>query len=325
MRFSIIVPIYNVETFIHQCVDSVLNQTCSDFELILVDDGSPDGCPAICDAYEKQDTRVRVIHKQNGGLVSARKAGAVVACGEYSICLDGDDFLDVHLLACLNDVIETYNPDIIAHGYIEYSELESNNRSLSRYKGGYYDRSMIEREFFNSLLSSKFPPSVWGKAFKTSIYREEQLAVPDTIKIGEDFAVTKPLLNRANSVYVLQECLYFYRMNPLSMTKEKTFLDLDNYEFKFRHISSRINLEEKNFRQQLYWNTTHGLFNALVSQFYRNESYFEICKLISKTLERPIYKECINNVSFSTFSKKIMLISMKHHFYFLMYLYSRFK
>lgn len=325
MRFSIIVPIYNVEAFIRQCVDSVLNQSYKDFELILVDDGSPDGCPAICDTYAKRDKRVHVIHKPNGGLVSARKAGAVIARGDYSICLDGDDYFELHLLECLNNIIEYHNPDIIAHGYFEFGGSEKIQRPLIRYKKGYYDRSMIEREFFPSLLSSKFPPSVWGKAFRTSIYREEQLAVPDTIKIGEDFAVTKPLLYRANSVYILEECLYYYRMNPKSMTKEKAFLDLDNYEFKFKHISSRINLDEKNFRQQLYWNTSHGLFNAIVSQFYRNESYFRICKLISKTLDRPIYKECINSVSFRTFSKKIMLMSMKHRLYFLMYIYNKLK
>ena len=78
-KFSVIVPIYNVEKYLKQCVDSILNQTYKDFELILVDDGSPDNCPAICDEYAQTDSRVKVIHKQNGGLVSARKAGSEIA------------------------------------------------------------------------------------------------------------------------------------------------------------------------------------------------------------------------------------------------------
>ena len=91
MLFSVIVPIYNVEAYLKRCIDSVLAQTFRDFELILVDDGSPDNCPQICDAYAKEDARIRVIHKENGGLVSARQAGIQIADGEYVFNLDADD------------------------------------------------------------------------------------------------------------------------------------------------------------------------------------------------------------------------------------------
>ena len=87
MLFSVIVPVCGVEEYISECIDSILSQSFSDFELIAVDDGSPDGCPAICDGYAKKDGRVKVIHKPNGGLVSARKAGVSAASGDYIICL----------------------------------------------------------------------------------------------------------------------------------------------------------------------------------------------------------------------------------------------
>ena len=100
MLFSVIVPIYNIEKYIRRCIDSVLLQSFTDFELILVDDGSPDRCGAICDEYAKKDERIKVIHKENGGLVSARQAGIKVASGDYIFHLDGDD-------AVLPDALES--------------------------------------------------------------------------------------------------------------------------------------------------------------------------------------------------------------------------
>ena len=94
---SIIVPIYKVEKYIRQCVDSIINQTYEDIEIILVDDGSPDNCPQICDDYAKTDSRVKVIHKENGGIMSARKAGLKVATGEYIGFVDGDDWIEADM------------------------------------------------------------------------------------------------------------------------------------------------------------------------------------------------------------------------------------
>ena len=99
--YSVIVAIYRVEDYLPRCIESILEQTHNNFELILVDDGSPDGSPLICDEYAKKDRRVKVIHKKNGGLVSARKAGLKIAQGEYICFVDGDDFVS-------NDMLETY-------------------------------------------------------------------------------------------------------------------------------------------------------------------------------------------------------------------------
>ena len=93
-QISVIVPIYRIEAYLPQCVESLLNQSFENFELILVDDGSPDGCPEICDAYAEKDPRVRVIHKENGGLVSARKEGLRNDRGKYIAFVDGDDWVD---------------------------------------------------------------------------------------------------------------------------------------------------------------------------------------------------------------------------------------
>ena len=116
-RISVIVPVYNVEKYLSRCVDSILNQTFTDFECILVDDGSPDNCGKICDEYAKKDKRVKVIHKQNGGLSDARNTGLDIAGGEYIYFLDSDDYVEYNLLEKLNDTICVCNAEMIVFGY----------------------------------------------------------------------------------------------------------------------------------------------------------------------------------------------------------------
>lgn len=115
-KISVIVPVYNVEEYLERCVDSVLAQTFSDMEIILVDDGSPDDCGKICDNYAEKDSRVRVIHKENGGLSDARNAGVEAANGEYVCFADSDDFIEPHLLYRLYGLIEKYQADIAVGG-----------------------------------------------------------------------------------------------------------------------------------------------------------------------------------------------------------------
>ena len=112
-KISVIVPVYKVEKYIHKCVDSILNQAFSDIEVILVDDGTPDRCGEICDAYGEQDSRVKVIHKENGGLSDARNAGMPHASGEYIIFIDSDDYIDVNMYEELLAAISSYVVDLV--------------------------------------------------------------------------------------------------------------------------------------------------------------------------------------------------------------------
>ena len=118
MLFSVIVPIYNVQKYLKICIESVLSQTFQDYELILVDDGSLDDCGAICDNYAKDNKQIKVIHKQNGGLVSARQAGILEASGDYVFHLDGDDAILPNALESAYEIIKKHNPDIVSFSHI---------------------------------------------------------------------------------------------------------------------------------------------------------------------------------------------------------------
>ena len=120
MIYSVIVPIYKVEKYLEKCITSILNQSFTDFELILVDDGSPDSCPQICDNFALKDSRIRVIHKKNGGLVSARNIGIQAAKGDYICYVDGDDWIHKDMLSEIyKDSIQKYSPDMIIFGIVK--------------------------------------------------------------------------------------------------------------------------------------------------------------------------------------------------------------
>ena len=130
MKLSIIVPVYNVEPYLRRCIDSILAQTFTDFELILVDDGSPDNCPAICDEYAEKDPRIVVIHKQNGGLSDARNAGLDIARGEYIGFVDSDDYIDAEMYEKMYNAAIMHNSDIVSCAY-ERIDISKGKRSVS--------------------------------------------------------------------------------------------------------------------------------------------------------------------------------------------------
>ena len=223
MMITVIVPIYKVEKYIVQCIESILNQTYQNLEIILVDDGSPDGCPEICDEYAAKDSRIKVIHKKNGGLIAARKSGAEIATGDYITFVDGDDWIAADMYEKVNADIERYHPDcVITQFYFAYED--HNNASHYMLDKSYYDREVIEKEVFPKMLFSgryyRFGifPNCWTKVFKAEIIRKHIFDVDDRIRLGEDIAFTYPCLMECQSLAFIDEALYYYRQNPESMT-----------------------------------------------------------------------------------------------------------
>lgn len=327
-KFSIVVPIYHVEKYLCQCINSILCQTYADFELILVDDGSPDNCPTICDEHAQKDSRIKVIHKVNGGLVSARKAGAELATGEYVVCVDGDDWLHEQCLATYYNIIKNDNVDlIISNAEYVFEDETQNRKSNLSYRKGAYQRKDIEDEIFPMLIQNEyaeyFAPSVWAKAFRADLYKKTQLAVPDLIKIGEDGACTIPFVYNAKSMYITDAVTYYYRQNISSMTKEKKAFNWSGPIWIHEHIQNQINLNEFNFKQQLYRKTAHELFTVVVSQFNRNDSYRMIIKDIKDNLKNPIYAECVRKARFRSLRGRLAKYALRYRVYWLIKIYSK--
>lgn len=325
--FSIVVPIYNVEQFLDKCVRSILDQTYHNFELILVDDGSTDNSGQMCDKYEKEDYRITVIHKKNGGLVSARKAGISVAKGDYAVCVDSDDWLERKHLQELVRIANDYSPDIICFGHYEVSEGKNKNFTVP-FRKGLYKKCDLINEIYPQLIRTEvataFPPTIWAKVYKMELYRTEQLLVDDRIKIGEDAACTIPCMLRANSIYIFDKALYYYRRNNISMTKSKKPFSWDVPELIELHLRKRVETNEADLQQQISRRTVHALINVVKTQFHRDEKYRVITKNIQKELDRPIYKNALKESKLKKGSNiAICRFFLTHNIYFPFYLMSK--
>ena len=221
MRFSIIVPIYKVELYLRQCINSVLNQSYKDFELILVDDGSPDNCPIICDEYASRDIRVKVIHKSNGGLSDARNVGLDVAQGEYVLFLDSDDWWDdVLALEKINLKIKDTEADLIIIGMKKFF-MQQNSLSDERIpkKCDKGNCTLSHAQALQKYMQSNiFVACAWDKVLRRTIIEQDHQRFIKG-QYSEDIEWCCKLLKKNLRVEVLEEAFYVYRQQvPTSIT-----------------------------------------------------------------------------------------------------------
>lgn len=201
-KLSVVVPVYKVEPYIHQCVDSILNQTFTDFELILVDDGSPDKCGEICDEYAKKDSRVKVIHKKNGGLSDARNFGIDVAQGEYITFVDSDDKIDKNMYQDMICYLEKNDLDIICCG--TFLVRGEKKKFRSAYNS---DKIFNKNEAIIEILNGNLDNSAADKVYKRSLFKD--IRYPKG-RVYEDVATTYKLVYLADKVGYLKKPYYYY-------------------------------------------------------------------------------------------------------------------
>lgn len=201
---SIIVPVYNVEQYIHRAVDCLLHQTYPHLEILLIDDGSPDKCPQICDEYAQKDQRIRVIHKTNGGLSDARNAGLNIAKGEYLTFLDSDDYLSLDAIEILLNIIQEQGVDVVCSGL----NIINAKGEIYDYRKGDNSFKISGKETVKLLLKDEFPYNFSpAKLYKRDLFNDIRFPLG---RLYEDIATTYLVINRANSVYCMKECLYYY-------------------------------------------------------------------------------------------------------------------
>lgn len=221
---SVIVPIYMIERYVGLCIESIISQTYNNLEIILVDDGSIDRCPAICDLYAKKDNRIKVIHKTNGGLVSARKAGLRQATGSYISYVDGDDWIEPGFIEALYTTAVTTGADTVCAGQTRDLFRQSAFFSNSL-PPGLYEKEKLQLLWKNMISYGNFyrpgiTTYVWNKLFRKEVLLSPQLNVDDRITIGEDAAVTYPALLNSKKVAVIENVAYHYRQREDSMLKQ---------------------------------------------------------------------------------------------------------
>ena len=238
---SVIVPVYKVEQYLRHCVDSILAQTYSDFELLLVDDGSPDGCPQICDEYARMDPRVRVIHKPNGGLISARNEGILAAKGDYVCIVDGDDWALETMLQFIHETVAQspvpLDMVLFAADNVYEDHLEE---TLNNVPEGYYDRNRLEKEIFPFLLTDTrkglqvgvIQAHTWDKAFRRELLLEHYTR-EERIRVFTDVPMTYECLLHCQNVYISNERLYMYNKTNEGSIRAKSRENLLTKSFRY--------------------------------------------------------------------------------------------
>ena len=240
IRVSIIVPVYNAEKYLRECVESVLGQTLSDIELILVDDGSTDGSPALCDRYAVQDHRVKVIHKPNGRAASARNAGLRAASGEYVAFVDADDWISPDMY---EKMLQT-NADVTLCDYVRFQGEKQFPFTHPNIAAGFYNKAQIREKIYPHLVMDgiEYPITISNCVLltKREIIAKNHLLYREDIRISEDAPFGSEVLYCADSfAYLKGERLYHYRMTEGSASR--------TYQPWWWDSSLKINEETENF------------------------------------------------------------------------------
>ena len=235
---SVIVPVYNVEEYLKQCLDSILEQTFSNYEVILVNDGSTDSSGLICQEYAEKDSRIRYFEKENGGLSDARNYGIEQAQGEYLTFVDSDDFLDKMHLNVLYTALVSNNVDI---SIVNYANYQTSNATFYLHTfGEYYEKNYSSEELLDNLAilerNDLSFSTIWGKLYKRSVF--SFLRFPKGV-IGEDVALIYKIYTQVDKIVYAHKDTYIYRENDSGITKSKIY---PLVTAQLNHIAERLAL-----------------------------------------------------------------------------------
>lgn len=262
---SVIVPVYKVEKYLPKCIESIINQTHKNIEIILVDDGSPDNCGKICDEYAQRDERIKVVHKENGGLSSARNAGLDIVTGKYISFIDSDDYIAENFIDYMYSVLKKENVDVVQCNYTrnELTNISEVNEEILVISSEKAIENLNSAELHGKYVI------VCNKLYKYSIYKNLRFPIG---KVNEDVYVTYLALDRANKVAIISAELYFYRITPSSIM-EKTF-SIKRYD-ALEGYENEINYFKKKSNVSLY-KTAAVIYQKILKEYYLNtQKYVE--------------------------------------------------
>ena len=307
----------------------MLAQTYSNFEVILVDDGSPDNCPQICDEYARNDERIRVIHKKNGGSVSARKSGLSIAKGDYICFVDGDDFISNDMLEKYEEILSEQNIDIICIGYYEYFSPQKIVKKSQQIPNGIYTKNDLQEKVYPKMLSTKpfynffVSPTVWSKCIKTTVAIDASKNVPDNLSLGDDVAVVYSALLKSSCIRVIDYCGYMYRKNPTSMTHSYDSRLYDKIKSLAHYLKEVEKEEHWESNTQIDEYILFVMFTAKNNEFKYNtqETCCKKIQNIKRYLKEPIIKTAIKNVRVDGIKNKVIQLCFKWKILIPLYFY----
>lgn len=331
---SVVVPCFNCEKTFARCIRSIRNQTEKEIEIILVDDGSTDRTYDLCEEESEKDSRIKVCHQKNKGLMNAWKRGVSEAAGEYIAFCDSDDYLDLDLVEVLEDKVKKYHPDIVLYGMkVEYED-KSVVYSDNRLKEGYYSRRDIERFVFPFYFSSGDMESRivivsrWTKLFKRELLLQNMKFLNDDISVGEDLLTGFSAILSAESLYCMKQFYpYHYNRNQLSMIGKYDALLFQKYidlRKRLYEIAEQYHyLYPEQIEADFLSNSLLGMKKGICRN--KGKKYSEIKKELKSMRENCVLDNAIKKCSITGYrlKNKIFALCIIRRHYYLAYILAR--
>jgi glycosyltransferase involved in cell wall biosynthesis len=341
---SIIIPAYNVAEYIKPCLDSVLAQSFKDFEIVAVNDGSTDATGTILNEYAERDERIRVIHKQNGGVSAARNDGIAAAQGEYFLFFDGDDFAEPYTVEELMQTMQEQQADVLLYGYHRWRDGKITQTCLPVFKEGLYEGAAIIPELLSRFVGFSNEginkwlrgdkdglyvenPALWRCMARADIIRENTLIFDTNLKIGEDTVFISDLLSCAKRCYVLHKCYYYlvYRESSAIATYEKDAvkkLDGKQRLMTARNALTERILERSGVNIKDYWQGTVIMSSIELAFLFAKKgesmSFMQRYKEFLSYADRSEVRETVRNfkprAKLGIKSIPLMMLKLRWHF-----------
>lgn len=290
-KFSVIVPVYNVENELNRCIDSILQQSIDNFELILINDGSTDNSGSICDKYDKKDKRVKVIHKKNGGVSSARNAGLDVAKGEYIVFVDSDDYVTCDYLEKL------YNPNvgIVLCGI---KHIMTNKNKIIVLDNKIYGTFEIGEEIINQIIETKFINTVYSKMYHKEIIQKNNIRFMEDMIMGEDTIFIIDYIKHIKNMEVKKDVVYNYissEKETLSTFNENSTYYLERLdEYIEENLLKYYKIQPNEvFKKRKWGKYEWAIFQTIKSN---NMSFLKKRKLLKMVFKNKNYIELVKNI-----------------------------
>lgn len=317
---SVIIPVFNVEKYLRRCIDSILLQSFTDFEIILVDDGSVDKSPEICDEYAFKDERIRVIHKKNGGVSAARNNGLEIANGEFIMFIDSDDYLLEGSLRYAYENIKELKVDVLLLG----NNFRCKTKVRKILEESDIKQLKINVLSFNDSTFWKIGINIdapWAKIFRRSVIEDNKIRFPEDIHRSEDAIFDLLVYECSRQIAIDNTVVYSYESNPTSICtyygkKEISIIPMIIHHKK--ELIQKYHPLDKDYDQALAYRTLKAIIDADVRLFTKYKSgisFTEARQLLLSLLNNKIISENIDNVKYSqatTFFNKLRIFLYKH-------------
>lgn len=321
---SIIVPVYNVEEYLSKCLDSIVNQTYKNLEIILVDDGSTDNSGIICDKYSEGDGRIKVIHKENAGVVEARISGVNNSSANYIMFIDSDDFIDIEMIETMWNSMKHTNVDLVCCQYFDYYDEDTIIKSPVRPEIGLYNKGKIENLLkYNFLYDSRTGIAGYNLFLWTKIIKKDKvlqcLEKGKGLFYGEDQVSILCLLYNIDNMLILPDYLYYYRKRIGQATaKYKSNLWI-NMDLCFKKL---IDIDRKNFLEYQIVPRSFSMYCMLINMLFKEKNYNYSINEIKK-YKNLSFCQNLNRVNYGSLNLKkcLQYFFIKNEFWFLYYIF----